>query len=174
MRGRGWGWLSNRGEEDVRGEPPRDYLSAQAHQGELPTEQVELLYLPCTTHSVSWNTKQYLIINSFPILCAYGTTIFLGCTHRIAPAVLLLIEGTRAWFVPSWEKCGEAGKGKVTYHRYAPVLSLIRLSVQYDFVLCTLRFSFDLNPVCIYYILVWYLLWSSLTLSFLRIPHKLE
>ena len=47
-----------------------------------------------------------------------------------------------------WGECGEAGKGKVTYRRYAPVLNLIRLSVQYDFVLCTLRFSLVLNPVC--------------------------
>ena len=45
-------------------------------------------------------------------------------------------------------ECGEAGKGKVTYRRYAQIPNLIRLSVQYDFVLCTLRFSFVLNPVC--------------------------
>ena len=44
-----------------------------------------------------------------------------------------------------WGECGEAGKGKVTYRRYAPVPNLIRLSVQYDFVLCTLRFSLVLN-----------------------------
>merc|ERR1719474_1414616 len=65
-----------------------------------------------------------------------------------------------------WGECGEAVKGKVTYRRYAPVLNLIRLSVQYDFVLCTLRFSPDIKSrFCPFYILVWYLLWSDLNSS---------
>merc|ERR1719474_363444 len=56
-----------------------------------------------------------------------------------------------------WGECGEAVKGKVTYRRYAPVLNLIRLSVQNDFVLSTLRFSSDIKSrLCPFYILVWY------------------
>ena len=48
-----------------------------------------------------------------------------------------------------WGECGEAGKGKVTYRRYAPVSNLIRLSVRYDSILCILRISLALNPVCV-------------------------
>ena len=95
--------------------------------------------------------KHFISISILAVICKFGSQNS-ACgivTHRgdITLICFFLRE--------VWGECGEVVKGKVTYRRYAPVLNLIRLSVQYDFVLCTLRFSPDIKSrFCPFYILV--------------------